>query len=79
MQPERKALDFLERVIDSEFACSVLNRSGDLFGLAGFKTSIGSLVGGDLSDFVQSYGWLGASWRGTLLSFLERDVEPGVL
>ena len=78
-QPERKALDFLERVIDPEFPFSALNRSGDLLGLAGFKTSTGSLVGGDLSDLVQSYGWLGDSWRGTLFSFLERNVETGAL
>jgi len=79
MRPEDKALVWIQQVLDPDFAISAVDETGNLLGLAGFKTSKGALVGGGLDDLAASYGWAGALWRGLLLSVLERDVDPDLL
>lgn len=79
MRPEGKALNFLRTVVDPAFAISARDPSGQLLGIAGFKTADGALVGGELGDLQTAYGLWGSLWRGTLLSVLERDLESGVL
>lgn len=75
-----KAIAFVERVIDPEFAISAMADDGDaLLGIAGFKTADGAMVGGSFADLAATLGWFGAIWRGVLLSLLERDVEVGAL
>ncbi|GFE48806.1 molybdopterin-guanine dinucleotide biosynthesis protein MobC [Roseobacter cerasinus] len=77
--PDERALRFLESVLDPEFALIARSDTGDILGIAGFKTEDGTLVGGDLPDLQRIYGWWGGLWRGLLLSVIERDVTPDVL
>lgn len=79
MGPPERALHFLARQVDPEFALVARGNSGEVLGLAGYKTAQGSLVGGAMSDLVASYGWLSALWRAPLLSLVERDLSDGVL
>jgi len=76
---EKRAVAFIERVIEPQYAICAIDEDGKLVGLAGFKTAGGAMVGGSFSDLVACYGWISASWRAPLLSLLERKVEPGIL
>lgn len=77
--PDRRAIAFIENVLNPAFALSAYDGSGELLGVAGFKTDAGALVGGTYSDLSNHYGHFGAAWRGVLLELLERPVEPGEL
>jgi len=79
MRPERKALAFVSSVLDPAHAISATAPDGALLGIAGFKTAQGAFVGGSLTDMAKSYGWIGATWRGLLLSMLERDLQDDTL
>ncbi len=79
MWPERRALDFVAANLDPDFALAARDHAGNLLGVAGFKTSDGALLAGDLRSLAASYGWFGALWRGAILGLLEREVEPDVL
>jgi len=75
-----RGIRFIERVIDPDHAIAAVNADESrLLGIAGFKTSEGSLVGGNLSDLAAIYSWFGALWRAVPLSLLERDLEDDVL
>ena len=75
-----RGLRFIESVIDPGHAISAVSADGKaLLGIAGFKTSKGATVGGELADLATIYGWFGAIWRGLILSLLERDLEDDVL
>ncbi|MEM1003785.1 MAG: GNAT family N-acetyltransferase [Pseudomonadota bacterium] len=78
MGPQHKALAFLERTLDPAYALVARDASGQMQGLAGFKTTDGGFANGSLSDLAEIYGWPGAFWRALVLSFLERNVQPGV-
>lgn len=73
--PTERAHRFIDRVLDPQFGISAIGQNGELLGVAGFKTHQGALVGGDFSDMVAVYGWLGSLWRVGLLALLERDIE----
>lgn len=77
--PGDKALAFLEKTLNPDFAFAALSEDGKLLGLAGYKTSGGAFAGGSLSDLTGVYGHIGGWWRGLLLELLERDQEPGEL
>jgi GNAT superfamily N-acetyltransferase len=79
MNPEEKALAFVEAVANPNFAISALDQDGTLLGVAGFKTAQGGFIGGELADLAKPYGWLGALWRGLVLAFLERSLEKDIL
>lgn len=65
---------FIASVLNPDFAlCAVEDEH--VVGVAGFKTSEGGLVGGDLSDLTPLYGWFGGLWRGVLLDQLERNLS----
>jgi ribosomal protein S18 acetylase RimI-like enzyme len=78
MGPDEKGLVFIEHAINPEFALVARDGSNQMLGLAGFKTQEGGLVEGSLSDMAKVYGWFGGTWRGLVLSVLERDLQPGV-
>ena len=64
-------------IINPAFGLCAVSRNGkQLLGIAGFKTAEGALIGGEFSDLRKRYGFIGAVWRGLILSVLERDVEP---
>ncbi|NBD28759.1 MAG: GNAT family N-acetyltransferase [Alphaproteobacteria bacterium] len=75
MGPRRRALPFLQEVMDPAHAITMRGPSGQVLGLVGFKTYEGAFVGGDLADMARHYGWFGGAWRAWLLSLLEREVE----
>lgn len=77
--PDRKALEFLEHVINPKFAIVARGPKREILGVAGYKTAAGSLMGGGLSDLAQTYGWIGTAWRGALLAFVERPLADNVL
>jgi ribosomal protein S18 acetylase RimI-like enzyme len=77
--PPDKALAFLSAQVNPDFALVARTNDGRLVGLAGFKTSDGALVGGELADLAAIYGWLSTLWRAPLLALIERDLDSGVL
>ena len=79
MTPDEKALAFLERVLDPTHGIAAVDGDGRVVGIAGFKTSTGALIGGELSDLQSVYGTFGGLWRGVLLSLLERPLADDVL
>jgi hypothetical protein len=72
--PEHKARPFITAVMDPSFALVARSPDGKMLGMAGFKTSKGALVGGELPDMHQHYGFWGGLWRGLLLALLERNA-----
>ena len=79
MKPEPRALDFLSRVADPSHAISALSVDGEVIGVAGFKTAGGAFIGGGLRDMCAVYGMVGGTWRGLVLSLLERPLRPETL
>ena len=77
--PKPKALEFIAEQLNPDFALVARNADGHVLGVAGFKTSDGALIGGDMADLARTYGWLSPLWRGPLLSLVERDLAEGVL
>ncbi|WP_299499717.1 GNAT family N-acetyltransferase [uncultured Roseobacter sp.] len=77
--PDVRAKRFLCRVLDPDFALVARDEAGSILGVAGFKTQQGALVGGTYEDMRAIYGAWGGLWRGTVLSILERDLDPGIL
>lgn len=73
--PDALALRFLERVIRGDLCLTAVDHSGDLVGIAGFKTPAGSFAGGSWADLVAVYGAFGGRWRGALLWLLGREID----
>lgn len=79
MRPEHKALAFFASALNPDFALVARSETGDLLGVAGFKTASGALIEGGLRKMAQTYGWPGALWRALALSLLERDTVTDTL
>lgn len=79
MGPPERALAFITDNLNPEFALVAHDSEGVVRGVAGFKTSKGALIGGDLRSLAQHYGWLSTLWRAPLLSLVERDQAADVL
>jgi GNAT superfamily N-acetyltransferase len=77
--PDEKALAFVKKTLDPDFAFAAVSKDGNLLGLAGYKTSDGAFAGGSLLDLTRVYGYLGGLWRGLVLELIERDLESGAL
>lgn len=75
MGPERRALGFIEDVLDPSHALVARDSMGTLLGVVGFKTVDGALVGGSAQEMRRHYGTVGMLWRSGLLALLEREVE----
>ena len=75
MGPDLRAKAFIRRVIRPDHAICAHSDAGQLLGVAGFKTAQGALVGCDGRDMRAVYGILGGTWRGLVLTLLERDTE----
>lgn len=73
--PRAKALAFLERAIREDQVIVALDLSGNLLGIAGFKTPEGSFAGGGVADMRAIYGRIGAAWRGGLLRLLAQEID----
>lgn len=77
--PEKKAVAFLESVMDPTHAISAVSKDGAFLGMAGFKSPQGALVGGGMRDMARVYGWIGGSVRGALIQALERRCDDDTL
>lgn len=75
MGPERRALPFIEQVLDPTHAICARDAGGTLLGVVGCKTHKGALVGGSWREMISHYGWVGSLWRLGMISLLERDIE----
>lgn len=73
--PDARALAFLERVIRPDHCIVALDATGNLIGIAGFKTPEGSFAGGHWADLRAIYGPLGGRCRGLVLRALNSDVD----
>ena len=73
--PKDRALAFVNSVLRPDHGICAHDETGQLLGIAGFKTAKGALVGGEFRDLVRIYGWISAFVRSLLLAALERDVE----
>ncbi len=73
--PDARARAFFERVIRADHCIAALDESGNLLGIAGFKTPAGSFAGGSWADLRAIYGPLGGRWRGVILWALTREVD----
>ena len=76
---KEKAKKLIFEQLDSDFALSAYTDARNLVGVAGYKTNDGCLLDFSFSSLVDLYGYFGASWRGLLLSLLERKIESEVL
>lgn len=77
--PRPKALAFITPRLNPDFALVARDAGGQILGVAGFKTSQGALIGGEMRDLAAVYGWLSSLWRGPLLALVERDLADHVL
>jgi ribosomal protein S18 acetylase RimI-like enzyme len=73
--PDSKAIAFFQRVIRTDHCLAALDESGDLIGVAGFKTASGSFAGGGWGDLIAIYGHVGGRWRGCILWALNRETD----
>lgn len=73
--PDERALAFFERVIRTDHCLAALDETGNLVGIAGFKTPSGSFAGGTWADLRAIYGPFGGRWRGFLLWTLNREID----
>lgn len=73
--PDAPALALLRRTIRADHCLSALSPTGDLLGIAGFKTPDGAFAGGDFADLAAIYGTAGATWRSAALWALSREVD----
>lgn len=76
MGPDRRALDYLARVIREDHCIAAVDEgSGALLGLAGFKTPDGAFADGTPADMRAVYGMAGALWRAGLIRLLQNEVD----
>ncbi|MDP4033263.1 MAG: GNAT family N-acetyltransferase [Pseudorhodobacter sp.] len=75
MGPERRALNYLDRVIRNDHCIVALDASGSLLGLAGFKTPQGAFADGSPTDLRAVYGPFGAFWRSGVMRLLQSEVD----
>lgn len=74
--PDALALRFIRRVMDETHAISAVDEATDtLVGVIGFRTHLGTFVGGGRHDLAAVYGLWGALWRLACFSILAFDSE----
>lgn len=73
--PDERALAFLERVMRADHCLTAFDSSGNLVGLAGFKSEQGSFAGGSETDLRAIYGPVGGRWRAQLLRLLGNEAD----
>lgn len=79
LSPRDTAIALLAEVLDPNFSIVARAEDGGLLGVAGYKSPLGSFVAIDFERLKRHFGFVGALWRGTLLSFLERRPDAGTL
>lgn len=79
LRPDHKAITMLAGALNPKSSIVARAIDGQLLGVAGYKTPMGSLVAITFDVLKQHFGVLGAIWRGTILAFLERRPNVGTL
>ncbi len=77
--PRKKAEAYISKVLNKDNVFAVRDTKNNIIGLAGFRDINGGVIGGTFGDLVDVYGFLGAIWRATFLSFLERKDNSEIL
>ena len=77
--PPEKAMQFITAQLNPTYALVARGPEGQVLGVAGFKTSQGALIGGEMNDIAAVYGWLASLWRVPLLALVERDLADDIL
>ena len=77
--PPEKAMQFITAQLNPTYALVARGPEGQVLGVAGFKTSQGALIGGEMNDITAVYGWLASLWRVPLLALVERDLADDIL
>ncbi len=75
MRPEARALSYVARVMRPDHAYAAVGMDGEVVGIAGFRSPLGSFVGGGLAELRGTYGLAGGTLRAGLLSLLTRDTD----
>lgn len=76
--PRHLAIEILSEVIQPGFV--IVARQGDqVQGFAGLKSTQGGFFGGEFTDFLKVYGFLGALWRVPALMILDQKITPAQL
>lgn len=79
LSPPDTAVALLAESVDPSFSIVARAGDGDLLGVAGYKSPLGSFVAIDFERLKRHFGFVGALWRGMLLSFLDRRPDAGTL
>jgi GNAT superfamily N-acetyltransferase len=79
LSPPARAIELLTDVINPGSAIVARGRNDELLGVAGYKTPSAAFLSLDYEGLKRHFGALGAVWRGTVLSFLDRRPEAGTL
>ena len=74
--PEARARRFIAASLSLDCAICARNRRGEIVGVAGFHSAKGALVSFSFRSLVVSFGTLGALWRWSALSHLDRQPHP---
>ncbi len=75
MGPAAMAEAYLARIIRPDHVLAAVNDSGQLLGVAGFKTPYGAFADGSWTDLCAVYGLAGATWRRAAFEVLNREVD----
>lgn len=79
LSPAERAIELLARALNPSSSIVARANDGRLLGVAGYKTATGSFAAIDFDCLRRQFGVAGAVWRGTILSFLERRPQAGIL
>ncbi|HEY0214166.1 MAG TPA: GNAT family N-acetyltransferase [Paenirhodobacter sp.] len=83
MGPGPRALDFIERVMNSDHVLTAWDGpqdgTGRLLGVIGYRTAYGAFVGGTIQDLGAVYGRFGGFWRNLALSVVGSDLPRDVM
>jgi len=79
LNPPTRAIEMLADVINPRSAIVARGPDDELLGVAGYKTPSAAFLPLDYAALKRHFGTLGAVWRGTVLSFLDRRPEAGAL
>lgn len=79
LHPPDRAIDMLAEAFNPEFAIVARAADGQLLGVAGYKTPMGSFMAISFDRLKRHFGPAGAIWRGVVLSLLLRQPDAKTL
>jgi ribosomal protein S18 acetylase RimI-like enzyme len=73
--PDDRAIAFIAASMRTDHCIVAVGPTGQLLGIAGFKSPDGGFVGGSAAAMRRVYGWVGALWRSAALWTLANEVD----